>query len=90
MKISEIIKEILDENNLSQEELAKILNISQKSISNWLNGKSLPKVDTVIKIYKNFNITPNELLGIEEPQNFKNFAIKDSFNNNSGNIKIKL
>ena len=71
MTTSEIIKEILLENNLSQDKLAAILKISQKAISNWINGNDIPKASSMILIYQKFGITPNELLGIEEPRNFK-------------------
>ena len=71
MKTSEIIKEILTVNNLSQEKLAAILSVSQKAVSNWLNGCDTPKASSMLMIYNHFGITPNELLGLEEPTNFK-------------------
>ncbi len=71
MKTSEIIKEILTVNNLSQEKLAAILSVSQKAVSNWLNGCDTPKASSMLMIYNNFGITPNELLGLEEPTHFK-------------------
>ena len=71
MKISDIIKEILLENKFSQDKLAEILNISQKAISNWVNEVDLPKASSMLLIYEKFGITPNELLGIEEPKQFK-------------------
>lgn len=90
MKTSEIIREILTENNLSQDQLAKILNVSQKAISNWVNGVDTPKGSSMLLIYEKFNITPNEILGIEEPKNFKKISITNSFNNSkiSGGIKF--
>lgn len=71
MTVAEIIKEILIINNLSQDKLAKILNVSQKAISNWINEIDTPKASSMMLIYENFGITPNELLGIEEPKNFE-------------------
>lgn len=85
MKTSEIIKEIMLTNELSQEKLAKILNVSQKAISNWLNEVDTPKASSIMLIYEKFGITPNELLGIEEPKQFKIVKINNSFNNFSGN-----
>ena len=66
MKTHEIIKDILEENGLSQQALADILDVSQKAISNWVNGIDTPKASSMIAIYEKFGITPNELLGIEE------------------------
>lgn len=71
MQTSEIIKEILNANELSQDGLAKILSVSQKAVSNWINGADAPKASSMLLIYENFGITPNELLGIDEPKNFK-------------------
>lgn len=71
MTVNEIIREILTENNLSQERLAGVLKVSQKAVSNWLNGKDAPKATSMLAIYEKFGITPNELLGIEEPKSFK-------------------
>ena len=66
MKTAEIIKDILIENDLSQQELANILGLGQKTISDWILGKTLPNSNSIIAIYEKFGITPNELLGIEE------------------------
>lgn len=63
--VREIIKEIMELNNLSQQALADILGLGQKTISNWINGIDTPKASSMIAIYENFGITPNELLGIE-------------------------
>ena len=64
MKIGEYIKEIMIENGLSQTQLAQILNVSQKTISNWLNGVDKPNAASLLAIYEKFNITPNEILNI--------------------------
>ncbi len=64
MKISEYIREILQENELSQTQLAQILNVSQKAISNWVNDIDKPNAASLIAIYEKFGITPNELLNI--------------------------
>jgi HTH-type transcriptional regulator/antitoxin PezA len=65
MTISEIIKDIRLTHGLSQENFAKILKVSQKAISNWEAGNDKPNSESLIMIYKKFNITPNEILGIE-------------------------
>ncbi len=64
MQISEYIKEIMEENELSQTQLALILNVSQKAVSNWINGVDKPNATSLIAIYEKFKITPNELLNI--------------------------
>ena len=65
MEFQEIIKEIMIENNLSQESLGNILGVNQTTIGQWIHGKKKPSFDSIFAIYKNFGITPNELFGIE-------------------------
>ena len=70
MEVKEIIKEILESNNLSQSEFAKVINVNQTTVSQWILGNKKPSFDSILAIYKNFYITPNELFGIE-PLNIK-------------------
>ena len=65
MEFKEIIKEIMIMNNLSQEKLGKILGVNQTTISQWLLGKKKPSYDSILALYENFNITPNELFGVK-------------------------
>ena len=66
MEFQEVIKEIMIINNLSQEKLGKILGVNQTTIGQWLKGKKKPSFDSIVAIYENFNITPNELFGIDK------------------------
>lgn len=66
MEFQEIIKEILILNNLSQEKLGKILGVNQTTVSQWLIGKKKPSYESIWALYKNFNVTPNELFGIKD------------------------
>lgn len=61
----DIIKSIMIEKNLTQSELAKILGVNQTTIGQWLNGKKKPSYDSIAMIYQKFDITPNELFGID-------------------------
>ena len=42
------------ESNLSQEELARLLGISNKAVSKWETGASKPTTDKIIKLSKIF------------------------------------
>lgn len=48
--------------NLTQEQLAKKLFVSPKTISKWENGNGLPDTNLLTTICEFFNITLNELL----------------------------
>lgn len=66
MEFQEIIKEIMLLNDLSQDKLGKILGVNQTTISQWLMGKKKPSYESILAIYRNFNVTPNELFGIKD------------------------
>lgn len=48
--VSEEIQRVLDENNLTQEDLCRITNMSQSNISKIQNGKVSPRIETLQKI----------------------------------------
>ena len=64
MKYREIIKEIMEENKLSQQQLGIVLGVNQTTIGQCLAGKE-PSFDSFITIYEKFGVTTNELFGIE-------------------------
>lgn len=56
------IKELREKNGLTQFELAKKLNVSDKAISKWETGKGFPDITLLEPIAKVFNISVAELL----------------------------
>lgn len=64
----ERIRKVRKEHNLTQEQLAKALNVSKSSIANYENGKTVPSMSTLIKLATIFNATMDELLGLEQPE----------------------
>ncbi|MBD5086554.1 MAG: helix-turn-helix transcriptional regulator [Clostridiales bacterium] len=65
MPYIEVLKEIMLENNLSQQKFADILGVNQTTVSQWLLGRKKPGYDSILLIYEKFNIEPNVLFGIE-------------------------
>lgn len=57
------LAELRKSHNLSQKELAEILNSSQNTISNWETGKREPDFETTIMIANYFCVTTDYLLG---------------------------
>ena len=57
MEISKRIKTLREEHNLTQEELAKELNISRNAISNYENGVRTPDLNVIRDICEFFNVT---------------------------------
>ena len=62
MKLSDNIKIIRKENNLSQEQLAEQLGVSRQAVSKWESGQSYPEMDKVLLICKLYNYNIDELM----------------------------
>ena len=61
-KTGEFIKTLRKENNMTQLELAKKLNCTDKAISRWETGKGLPDADMLLSLSAIFDISINEIL----------------------------
>ncbi|MBR2701467.1 MAG: helix-turn-helix domain-containing protein [Erysipelotrichaceae bacterium] len=60
-RVSQLIKEIRRSKNLSQYDMADLLGVSDRTISRWENGASLPSMDDVVQICNQFNISLEEV-----------------------------
>ena len=56
------IKLLLTENNMTQQDLANALGISQGAISHWLNGAKSPRMDKIDAMCKIFNCSRTDIL----------------------------
>lgn len=61
-KTGMFLKELRKEKNLTQEQLAEMLGVSNRSVSRWENGVNMPDFDLVIEIVNYFNVTIEEFL----------------------------
>ena len=59
------LKELRMEKGLTQTELAKVLNTTQKSISKYENEYLDVSTETIIKICKYFEVSADYLLGLD-------------------------
>lgn len=59
------LKEYRENKNMSQREVAEMLNISQASYWGWESGKASPNPKQILKLCKLFNCTPNDLFGFK-------------------------
>lgn len=75
VKIGNFIKEKRKEKNLTQEQLAKKLFITDRAVSKWETGLSLPDADKMIELCNNLDINVNELL-LGEEVNMKDYKKK--------------
>lgn len=67
--------------NLSQDELAKQLNVSRQAVSKWERGVASPSVDTLLILAKTYNISLDKLFDVEH---------KNSVDKRDGKINISF
>lgn len=64
--LSERIRELRVAQGLSQVDLAKCLNVTKQSVSNWENDNIQPSIDMLIKLSKSLNVSCDYLLGLDD------------------------
>lgn len=69
MSFGTILKKLRQDNNLTQDELAKKIETSRSNIANYENDKNMPSVDILEKLAKLFNVTIDYLLGKSDIRN---------------------
>ena len=57
------LKELRKNKQLTQEEIAQILNTQQRTYSGYEIGRSEPNIDTLIKLANFYNVTIDYLIG---------------------------
>ncbi len=63
---SEILKDFLEENNLTQVAFAKKIGVKQSQVSEWLKGKAKPGYDILKSMAIAFNVSADYFLGIKD------------------------
>ena len=65
MTIAEKITHLRIVNNISQEKLSNLLNVSRTTISKWESGESLPQIENIKEICVLFKISADDLINDE-------------------------
>ena len=65
IKIGKFIAEQRKKNNLTQAQLAEKLNITDRAVSKWENGKAMPDSSLMLDLCSELKISVNELLSGE-------------------------
>lgn len=60
------LKELREENGLTQVAVAKYLNVKQNTYSQYENGKRQLPYDALIKLAKFYKVTTDYILGLED------------------------
>lgn len=62
LNLGENLKRLRKERNLSQEQLAEMLNVSRQAISKWESNKTCPDIENLILLRNLFNVTLDDLI----------------------------
>src|SRR5690349_11663795 len=79
--LSENLKSLRHESGLKQSELAEILEISEKSWSNYERGANEPDIETLLRIANYFDVSVDSMIGRDISMIAKELV--------SGNLKSK-
>ena len=78
----DIILELRKEQNLTQQDLAKKLNITDKAISKWERGLSYPDITSISTLAKSLNVDSSYLIDLCKKEDSNNpFREKENFKN---------
>ena len=70
MSFAENLKQLRKEKQLSQEELAEILDVSRQAVSKWEQGIGYPEVEKLLLLSSKLNISLDSLMATEIAQKF--------------------
>ncbi len=64
--LNERIRKLRLERSWSQVDLAKKLNVTKQSVSNWENDNIQPSIEMLVKLARVFSVSTDYLLGLED------------------------
>jgi transcriptional regulator with XRE-family HTH domain len=89
MGFSEKLKHFRREKNLSQEQLAELLNVSRQAVSKWEQDNGYPETEKLIQLAQKLDISLDELLLDKQPE-IKNTPEQQNHNTIFGERKITV
>ena len=90
MTFGERLYELRNKNNLSQEELAEVLDVSRQSISEWENDKAYPEMTRLLFMSDYFDVSLDYLMrGIKKENNEEKVTADDADKNSNDKYKTK-
>ncbi len=63
MEIKDILKNLREEKNLTQDQLAERVMVTRQAVSRWETGETRPNTDTLKLLSKEYDVSINTLLG---------------------------
>lgn len=72
-KFSSRLNSLLIENNITQSQLANLIDVTNVSICRYLSCERTPHLDTVVRISSIFNVSIEYLLGLSDNKSINNY-----------------
>lgn len=74
------------EKQITQEQLAQAMGVTNQAVSKWESGQSYPDITLLPRLAAYFQVTVDELLGVAKPQSMRNIylGIKELFRETPG------
>ena len=91
-KTGQFLKSLRKEKNITQEELAKHFNVSNRSVSRWETGTNLPDISLLVEIADFYDVDVREIIDGERKSemNEETREVADKMAAYAGNEKSKL
>ncbi len=77
IKIGKFLKGLRKEKGITQEQLAEILGISNRTISRWETGNNMPDISLLVEIAEYFDVSILEIINGERNKEKMNEEIKE-------------
>ena len=90
-KVANFFAELRREKGLTQSQLAEKINVSDKAVSKWENGKCLPEMEQLKKLAKLYNVTIDELIfgeRVNDPKTIHEEVTLESYNKLQKRAKV--
>ena len=71
MKFEEKVIELMKQEGMSQKQLAEKINVTEASMSRYLKGERVPRIDVIVKLANVFNVSIEYLQGIKEVEEYE-------------------
>lgn len=69
MEVKEILKNLRERNNLTQDQMAERINVTRQAVSRWETGLTQPNPEMLKVLSREFGVSINTLfLSIQEPE----------------------
>lgn len=78
MIIGTYLKELRKEKNLTQEQIAERFGVSQRSVSRWENGYTMPDISILIELADYYDVDLREILNGERKTNNMDADLKET------------